>query len=144
MGKFWQGKKLANLENHELFAKPIFTDTPKLYLAYALTYLICQNFPCHLPIALTCMVHQNLPPPKFSHARYLYLYLYLYLNTSKSTCILLKYFSQNNAMYLYLYFTKCQSTCTLIKYFHMYFAPCLATMNHKCTIDFPSMFYCEL
>ena len=59
--------------------------------------------------------------PKFSHVQY----LYLYLNTSKNTCILLKYFSQNNAMYLYLYFTKCQSTCTLLKYFHMYFTSCL-------------------
>ena len=69
------------------------------------------------------MVYQNFPLSKFSHVRYLY--LYLYLNTSKSTCILLKYFSQNNAMYLYLYFNKCQSTCTLLKYFHMYFTPCL-------------------
>ena len=53
------------------------------------------------------------------------MYLYLYLSTFKSTCILLKYFSKNNAMYLYLYFNKCESTCTLLKYFHMYFAPCL-------------------
>ena len=60
----------------------------------------------------------RFPLQKFSHAQY----LYLYLNTSKSTCILLKYFSQNNAMYLYLYFNNCESTCTLLKYFHMYFA----------------------
>ena len=53
------------------------------------------------------------------------MYLYLYLSTFKSTCILLKYFSKNNAMYLYLYFNKCKSTCTLLKYFHMYFTPCL-------------------
>ena len=53
------------------------------------------------------------------------MYLYLYLSTFKSTCILLKYFSKNNATYLYLYFHKYESTCTLLKYFHMYFAPCL-------------------
>ena len=88
-----------------------------MYLAYALTVTYSPNL--SLPIALTCMVCQNFPPPKIFRV------WYLYLNTSKSTCILLKYFSQNNTMYLYLYFTKCQSICTLLKYFHMYFAPCL-------------------
>ena len=118
--KIVAGEKLANFENPALFAKislPLFTDIPKMYLAYALTVTYSPMF--SLPIPLTCMYGL----PKFSHVQY------LYLNTSKSTCILLKYFSQNNATYLYLYFTKCQSTCTLIKYFHMYFAPCLLTMH---------------
>ena len=129
MEKFWCRKKLAKLENHELFAKIFLANIyryTKMYLAYALTITYLPNF--SLPIPLTCMVRQNFPPPKFSHVWY----LYLYLNTSKSTCILLKYFSQNNAMYLYLYFTtKCQSTCTLLKYFHMYCTPCLEQSGHR-------------
>ena len=68
------------------------------------------------------------------------MYLYLYLSTFKRTCILLKYFSKNNAIYLYLYFNKCESTCTLLKYFHMYFTPFLTKataiqfINGKCHI----------
>ena len=108
MGKFWRGKSwqiwriMSYLPN---FSLPLFTDTPKMYLVYALTVTYLPNFSS--PIALTCMVCQNFLPPKFSCVRY----LYLYLNISKSTCILLKYFSQNNTMclYLYLYFTKYQS-----------------------------------
>ena len=43
-GKFWQGK-LANLANRELFEffSPIFTDTPKMYLTYALTVAYSPN-----------------------------------------------------------------------------------------------------
>ena len=33
----WQGKELASSENREPFAKISFTDTLKMYLAYALT-----------------------------------------------------------------------------------------------------------
>ena len=115
------GEKLANLENHELFAK-IFLVIIHRYTENVFgIFTHCNLFANSSPILLTCMVHQNFPLPKFSRVRY----LYLYLNTFKSTCILLNYFSQNNAVYLYLYFNKCQSTCTLLKYFHMYFAPCL-------------------
>ena len=35
------GEKLANTMNRELFAMPIFTDTPKMYLAYA---AVCSLF----------------------------------------------------------------------------------------------------
>ena len=116
-GKGW---RIWRIMSHlPKFSLPIFTDTLKRYLAYAITVTYSPIFSS--PIPLTCMIHQNFPLPKFSRVQY----LYLCLNTSKSTCILLKYFSQNNGMYLYLYFNKCQSTCTLLKYFHMYFAPCL-------------------
>ena len=50
------------LANHELFAKfslPIFTDTPKMYLAYALTVAYLPNFSSS--IAFTCVVCQNFP-----------------------------------------------------------------------------------
>ena len=43
------------LANHELFSSPIFTDTPKMYLAFALTLVYSPNF--SLPMALTCMVY---------------------------------------------------------------------------------------
>ena len=41
------------------FSSPIFTDTPKMYLAYAPTVAYSPNF--SLPIAFTCMVWQNFP-----------------------------------------------------------------------------------
>ena len=98
------------------FSLPLFTYTESVFGICTHCNLFANFF-----LANTSYLYGSpkFPLPKFS------LVLYLYLNTSKSTCILLKYFSQNNAMYLYLYFNKCQSTCTLLKYFHMYFAPCL-------------------
>ena len=107
--------KLANFENPTLFAK-IFLAI--IHRCTKNVFGICThcNLFANFFLANTSYLYGS---PKFSHVWY----LYLYLNTSKSTCILLKYFSQNNAMYLY--FNKCQSTCTLLKYFHMYFAPCL-------------------
>ena len=111
--KIVAAEKLANIENPALFAK--------IFIAIILRYTenvfsICThcNLFANFFLANTSYLYGS---PKFSHVQY------LYLNTYKSTCILLKYFSQNNAMYLY--FNKCQSTCTLFKYFHMYFAPCL-------------------
>ena len=50
------GEKLAN---HELFAKLLFTDTPKMYLACTLTLAYSPNF--SLSIAYTCMVCHNFP-----------------------------------------------------------------------------------
>ena len=41
------------------FSSPIFTDTPKLYLAYALTVAYSPNF--SLPIAFICMACQIFP-----------------------------------------------------------------------------------
>ena len=118
-GKILAGKKLANLENYELFAKIFLANIPKMYLAYAPTVTYSPNF----SLANSSYLYDSpkSPPTK--------IFLCTVLNTSKSTCILLNYFSQNNAMYLYLYFTKCQSTCTLLKYFHMYFAPCQPMSN---------------
>ena len=65
-GKIFAGEKLPNLENHELFCQnfpcQIFTDTPKMYLAYALTVAYSLNFSS--PIAFTCVVNQKFPPTK--------------------------------------------------------------------------------
>ena len=47
---------------------PIFTDTQKMDMTYALTVTYLPNF--SLPIAFTCMVHQNFPPPNIFHVRY--------------------------------------------------------------------------
>ena len=52
------GKKLVNFENPTLFAKIflaiyiLFRDTPKMYLAYALTVTYLPIFPCQylLPV----------------------------------------------------------------------------------------------
>ena len=60
------GKNLVNLANHELFAKiflQIVTDTPKMYLAYALTVAYLPNFSS--PIAFTGMVCQKFPCQNF-------------------------------------------------------------------------------
>ena len=51
------GKKLANLENPELFAKifslPLFTDTLKMYLAYALIVTLPIPHQYLLPVSFT-------------------------------------------------------------------------------------------
>ena len=56
-------KKLVNLANREVFTKifltNIFTDTPKLYFAYALILAYSSNFSS--PTAFTCIVHQHFP-----------------------------------------------------------------------------------
>ena len=52
-----------NLANHEPFAKILFTDTQKTYMAYALTAAYLPKFSS--PQAFTCMVRQNFPPPKY-------------------------------------------------------------------------------
>ena len=119
-GKILAGEKLVNLENHKLFAK-IFLAIIHRYTKNVFGICTDCNLFANFFLAKTSYLYGL---PKFSHVWY----LYLYLNTSKSTCILLKYFSQNNAMYLYSHFNKCQSTCTLLKYFHMYFAPCLESI----------------
>ena len=62
-GKILAEGKLVNLMNRELFAKfssPIFTDTLKIYLAYALILAYSPNF--SLPIAFTCTICQNFSP----------------------------------------------------------------------------------
>ena len=53
-----------NLVNHKLFTKcssPIFTDTLKMYLAYALTvyYYYSLSAKFSSPVAFTCMVHDH-------------------------------------------------------------------------------------
>ena len=64
------GEKLANYElfDSPKFFSPIFTDTPKMYMAYALTVAYSPNFSS--PIAFTCMVHQNFPPSNISRVLY--------------------------------------------------------------------------
>ena len=48
---------------------PIFTNTPKMYLAYAVTVAYSPNFSS--PNAFTCMVRQNFFLPKISRVQYL-------------------------------------------------------------------------
>ena len=55
------------------FSPPIFTDSPKLYLTYALTVAYLPNF--SLPIAFTCTVCQNFPLPNISRVWYLHSYV---------------------------------------------------------------------
>ena len=67
-GKILVWEKLANLASYSpIFSSPLFTDTPKMYLTYALTVAYSPNF--SLPIAFTCMVRRNFPPPIFSCVR---------------------------------------------------------------------------
>ena len=49
-------------------SSPIFTDTLKMYLAYALTVAYSPSFSS--PIAFTCVAYKNLPPPNISCVRY--------------------------------------------------------------------------
>ena len=61
-------EKLLNFANCEPFTKissPIFTDTLKMYLAYARTVTYLPHF--STPIAFTCMVRQTFPILNFSH-----------------------------------------------------------------------------
>ena len=60
-GKNWQIWQIVSYSPK--FFSPIFTDTLKMYLAYALTVAYSPNFSSL--IALTCMVRLN-PPQKFS------------------------------------------------------------------------------
>ena len=68
MRKFWQGKTLANLVNHEPFAVPIFTDAQKMY-----SYGICTD--CCLftkfLLAYSFYLHNS---PKISPANHIYSY----------------------------------------------------------------------
>ena len=132
-----------NLETPALFAK-IFLAIIHRYTESVFDICTHCNLFANFFLANTSYLYGSpkFPLPKFS----LVLYLYLYLNTSKSACILLKYFSQNNAKYLYLYFNKYQSTCTLLKYFYMYFAPCLLhwTVNAQAQIKGPLHRYIHL
>ena len=61
-GEILVGEKLANLENLPKFSLPLFTDTLKMYVAYALTVTYSAIF--SLPIPLTYMVHQKFSPAK--------------------------------------------------------------------------------
>ena len=59
--KYLAGEKLANCELFaKIFLANIFTNTPKMYLAYALT---APNFSS--PITFTCMICQNFPAKYF-------------------------------------------------------------------------------
>ena len=69
-GKILVGEKVANLVNHQLFAKT-FLDNIHRYtenvVAYALTVAYSPYFSS--PIAFTCMLCQKFSLPKFSHVR---------------------------------------------------------------------------
>ena len=51
------------LSDSPKFSSPIFTDTPKMHLTYALIVAYSPNLSS--PIALTCMVPQNFPCQHF-------------------------------------------------------------------------------
>ena len=63
MEKFWWRENWRIMSYLPKFSSPIFTDTLKMYLAYALTVAYLPNFSS--PIAFTCMVRQNIPQPNF-------------------------------------------------------------------------------
>ena len=116
------GKKLANLENPELFAK--------FFLAIIHRYnenvfgicTYCSLFANSSPIPLTC-VHQIFSLSKFSCVWY----LYLYLNTFK---VLAFYLSTSPKT------MPCTCTCTStnIKVLVLYLSTFTRTSPHACTI----------
>ena len=108
------GKKLANLENPELFAK-VFLAIIHRYTENVFSICTyCNLFTNSLPIPLTCMVHQ--PLSKFSRVRYLYLYLNIskilafYLSTSPKTMPCTCTCTSTNVKVLVLYLST--FTCT--------------------------------
>ena len=116
------GEKLVNFKNPALFAK-IFLAIIHRYTENVFGICPHCNLFANFSLTNTSYLYGS---PKFPHVQY------LYLNTSKSTCILLKYFSQNIAVYLYLYFTKCQSTCTSlnVKVLVLYLSTFICTSPH--------------
>ena len=56
------------------FSSPIFIDTPKMYLSYAVTVAYSPNF--SLSIAFTCTVHQIFLPPNISRVWCIALFTY--------------------------------------------------------------------
>ena len=101
MGKIWWGKNWWILANRKLFVKIFIINIhryTKMHLAYALTVVDSPNFSS--PIAFTCMVHQNFPPPNISHVQYLLLNVNKVLSASFTSC-----FINISAAYLTLYFT---------------------------------------
>ena len=64
MEKIWWGKNWQIVSYSLKLSSPIFIDTPKLYLAYAMTLAYLPIFSS--PIAFTCMVRQKVPLPNFS------------------------------------------------------------------------------
>ena len=67
--KFWWEKKASNLANHELFIKTFLANIPR-YTENV--FDICTD--CSLfssPIAFTCMIHQNFPPPNIFGVQYI-------------------------------------------------------------------------
>ena len=65
LSKWWLVLTIANHCGH---IPAIFTDTRKIYMAYALTVAYSPNFSS--PIAFTCMVHQNFPTLNISYVQY--------------------------------------------------------------------------
>ena len=63
----------------------MFTDTPKMYLAYTPTVAYLPNFSS--PIAFTCTVCQKFPPPNVSHVWYVLLHRNNYVANLMYYCI---------------------------------------------------------
>ena len=99
-------EKFVNLVNCELFAKIFLVNIhryTKNALAYALTVAYLPKFSS--PIAFTCMVCQNFPPPNISHVWYYYVFKW----TSCSLMFGKKLFSifvtnEDNSIYVIPYY----------------------------------------
>ena len=72
MEKFLTGEKLVNLTKREVFTKissPIFMNTPKLHLTYALTSLFAKFI-----FANSFHLYGS---PKFTYVQYVYVCVYM-------------------------------------------------------------------
>ena len=90
-GNLWWGKFWQIVSYSPKFSSPIFTGTLKMYLAYALTVAYLPNF--SLPIAFTCMAHQN-----FSSTSRLVVLLLLH-----NTLVVQLYNNNNDLLYCLLF-----------------------------------------
>ena len=71
-GKILKGEKLVNLTKREVFTKissPMFMNTPKLHLTYALTSLFAKFI-----FANSFYLYGS---PKFSHVWYVYVHVHM-------------------------------------------------------------------
>ena len=73
VGKFWHGKRLVNLANHELYAKIFFANIQrygKNLIGICTDFLKLASSPNFFSlIAFTCMDHQKFPVYSTLHLR---------------------------------------------------------------------------
>ena len=86
MGNIWWEKKWQIMSYSLKFSLPIFTDTSKMYLTYALTVAYLPNFSSPIALIFACTVRQNFPSPNISHVRY-YMIEETYGNTNSRMAV---------------------------------------------------------